>query len=167
MSNVGAEGRSYLRIELADLERLLDIARRDRKMFFAKYPEWKTLYGHRLLCVALCQGSAQHFVDGTYGINDFDVWTFYKTNAKKSWCYRRNVAYDFGIPKFGQSISNPEFIGRRVDCLGRNIDVFRSENVEVALRRYLQSGKTQTAQLLTQKAVVLLEPSLGKVIWSG
>jgi hypothetical protein len=30
-----------------------------------------------LVCVALCQGAALHFVDGENGVKDFDVWTFY------------------------------------------------------------------------------------------
>lgn len=167
MSNVGSEGRSYLTIDLDDLERLRDIAQRDRTLFFKKHPEWARLYQDRVLCVALCQGSAQHFIDGTTGINDFDVWTFYKTHPRKPWCYRRNVAYDYGNPKFGQSNDRPDFIGRRVDCLGRDIRVLKSDDAESAIRRYLEHSKTKSAHLLAQKAVVLLEPDLGKIVWQA
>lgn len=107
-----------------------------------------------------------HYVDGITGINDFDVWTFYKTNPQKPWCYRRNKHYDFGDPKFGQSVDRPDLIGRRVDCLGRDIEVLDSEVAITALRRYLNEGKTKSARLLAQKAVVLLEPNIGTIAWS-
>jgi hypothetical protein len=165
MSNVGPEGRCYLAIDLDDLRRLADIACRDREIFFKKYPEWGRLYRGCVLCVALCQGSAQHYIDRKTGVNDFDVWTFFRTNPKKSWCYRRNVPYDFGDSKFGQSIDRPDFVGRRVDCIGRNIDVRELEDAASAICRYLQQGKTKTARLLAKKAIVLLEPDLGKVVW--
>lgn len=167
MSKVGPEGRSFLKITKNDLKRLLAIAVRDRKEFFKTHPEWARLYANRVLCIALCQGAALHYVTGTTGINDFDVWTFFDTNPKKLWCYRRKKIYDFGDPKFGQSIDRPDFIGRRVDCLGRDIKVMRGENSEAALIRYLSEAKTETARALATKAVVLLQPNLGKIIWAG
>src|SRR5262249_20445218 len=64
------------------------------------------------------------------------------------------------------SISDqPGFVGRRVDCLGRGIDVKDNENVLTTLRRYLLEGKTKTAKLLRGKAVILLDPKCGKVVW--
>lgn len=165
MSNVGPEGRSFLKIELSDLERLREIAEQDRKLFFKKHPLWAALYKDRVLCITLCQGSAKHYTDNVTGINDFDVWTFYKSNPKKQWCYRRNVAHDFGNPKFGQSVTKPEFVGRRVDCLGRDIPVLKSDSLTTALQRYLHQGKTTTARFLAQKPIILLGPNLGKIIW--
>lgn len=164
MSKVGPEGRSFLNLGKGDLKRLLNIAERDREEFFRKRPDWARLYANRILCVALCQGAALHYVTGTTGINDFDVWTFFETNPKKSWCYRRNKHYDFGDPKFGQSIDRPDFNGRRVDCLGRDIKVMRGENSIAALQRYLKEGGTETSRLLAEKPVVLLEPDLGRVV---
>jgi len=167
MSEAGSEGRSYLPIDLDDLKRLAEIARQDREAFFRKHPDWARLYQGRVLCVALCQGAAQHYVDGRVGINDFDVWTFYKTNPERPWPPRRRKSYDFGDARFGQSVGRPNFVGRRVDCLGRDILVLESDDAVSALRRYLQHGRTKTARLLAQKAVVLLEPDLGKVVWQA
>jgi len=117
------------------------------------------------MCVALCQGAALHYLDRTTGINDFDVYTFYRRHPAKDWYGRRIKRRDFGDPKFGQSLDRPEFVGRRVDCCARSIDVASREDVETALRRYLREGRTKTATLLAAKAVVLLEPNCGRVVW--
>src|SRR4051812_48699040 len=110
MSNIGPEGRSFLALDKSDLRRLLVIAQRDRDGFFKTHPGWARLYAKRVLCVALCQGAAMHYVNGTNGINDFDVYNFYKMNPKKAWYAKRIKQYDFGDPKFGQSVDRPEFV---------------------------------------------------------
>lgn len=165
MSNVGPKGRSYLPIQHDDLKQLAKIAREDRMHFFQAHPNWAKTYAHRVLCIALCQGAAKHYLDGTTGINDFDVYTFYRRHLKKPWYAKRHKSYDFGDPKFGQSVDRLDFRGRRVDCWGRAIYIGDGEDVITALRRYFQQGKTKTAKLLAAKAVVMLEPNCGTVVW--
>jgi len=165
MSKVGSEGRSYLPCTIADLKRLAKIASKDREAFFRTHPYWAKLYDNRVICVALCQGAALHWVDRTTGINDFDVYTFYKKNPVRDLYAKRIKSYDFGNSKFGKSVDRPDFIGRRVDCLLRSIEVHGKEDAKTALRRYLEKGKTETARLLSTKAVVFLEPHCGKIIW--
>ena len=165
MSKIGSEGRSYRPIGFQDLFALARIARQDREIFFSGHPEWAKAYAKRVFCTALCQGAAKHYIDSTTGINDFDIYTFYKRHPQKRWYAKRIKSYDFGDQKFGQSIDKPNFAGRRVDCLGREIEVDGDEDCVAALRRYLQEGKTETAKLLAQKAVVLLEPNCGIVVW--
>jgi hypothetical protein len=167
MSTAGPESRSYLPIEHADLQRLAEIARMDREDFFKAHPEWAEVYRDRVLCIALCQGAAKHFIDGKTGIHDFDVYTFYRQNPKKLWYAKRIKNHDFGDAKFGKTEDRPEFIGRRVDCLGRGISVNEGESGTDALRRWLTERPTNTAQFLAQKAVVLLDPDCGCVIWPG
>lgn len=70
------EARSYERITLNDLARLAQIARRDREDRFTRRPRWRP-YADRVLCVALCQGAALHYVDGRNGVKDLDVYAFY------------------------------------------------------------------------------------------
>jgi hypothetical protein len=113
----------YEPIAVGDLERIGKIARQDRETFFQSSAEWAENYAQRVLGVALCQGAALHYLDGTTGINDFDVYTFYKSHPRKRWYAKRIKSYDFGDAKFGQSADRPNFVGRRVDCLGRAIDV--------------------------------------------
>ena len=165
MSKVGPESRSFLPIEMEDLVRILEIARQDRKIFFEEHPQWGRFYEERVLGVALCQGAANHYLDGITGINDFDVYTFYHKHPHKNWYAKRIKSYDLGDGKFGTSVDKPDYVGRRVDCLSRSIEVIEGEEIKTALQRYLSEGKTKTAQLLSKKAVILLEPDCGEVIW--
>lgn len=164
MSKVGPEGRSYLPVVNSDLQRLAEIACVGRTAFFRDHPEWG-MYAQQVVCVALCQGAALHMIDGATGINDFDVYTFYAAQPTKRWYSKRIKSFDFGDAKYGQSLDRPEYIGRRVDCLGREIDVGGGEDPVSALLRYLRRRKTKTARLLAEKAVVLLEPQCGLVVW--
>lgn len=164
MSIVGPEGRSFKPISLDDLEILLQIAVQDRIVFFEQHPAWSQYRDH-MICIALCQGAAQHYMDSKTGINDFDVYTFYKKLQSKRWYAKRIKSYDFGNSKFGQSIDKPNYKGRRVDCLARSIDVDTNEDGIAAVQRYLFEQRTKTAQLLARRPVILLQPNLGKILW--
>jgi hypothetical protein len=74
---------------------------------------------------------------------------------------------DFGLPDFGQSPDRPQFLGRRVDLLGRSINVGEGEDPAEAIRRWLVTSPTKSAYYLRQKAVVLLEPidRIGEQVW--
>jgi hypothetical protein len=159
--------RSYERITHGDLVRLAEIARLDREDLFARKPRYRAL-GEHLICAALCQGAALHFVDGKNGVKDFDVWTFYAAHPDDpDYPWRRRRAVDFGDPKFGLSPDKPDFAGRHVDLLGRSLEEAEGADPAVILRKYLSEGRTETARRLAEKAVVLLEPvdRLGTVIW--
>lgn len=95
----------------------------------------------------------------------YDVYTFYKKHPSVTWYLKRKKSYDFGNPKFGQSVGQPYFVGRRVDCLARAIETPKKDDVTTVLREYLQFGTTTTYGLLGQKAVVLLNPNCGKIVW--
>jgi hypothetical protein len=159
--------RSYLQITLGDLARLAALARGDRVDFFKRKPETGRLYANRLLAVALCQGAALHYLNGKNGIKDFDVWSFYDQHPRREYPPRRVAKMDFGDPKFETSDDSPQFVGRRVDLIGRSIrGADRAEPVET-LRRYLRAGTTASARALAQKAVVLIEPTrlCGAIVW--
>lgn len=159
--------RSQEPIDEADLARLAQIAGEDQADLFQRKPELGHLYGDRLLCVALCQGAALHYVDGTNGVKDFDVWTFYRAHPDRAYPPRRNVARDFGSTKFGTSPERPDFVGRRVDCLGRSIPCAEGRDGLDAVREWLSSGRTTSARKLAQKPVVVLFPASarGSVLW--
>jgi hypothetical protein len=159
--------RSYEPIDRSDLVRLAGIARADLSDFFARKPRYSVL-ADRLICVALCQGAALHYVDGKNGVKDFDVWAFFAAHPNvPSFPWRRRKAHDFGGPKFGPSPDHPDFVGRHVDLLGRSLRAAEGTDPAVVLRGYLSEGKTKTASRLSEKAVVLLEPvdRLGTVVW--
>jgi hypothetical protein len=160
--------RSFLPITRSDLLRLAELARVDRDTFFASHSDWRRHYAGRFLGSALCQGAALHYVGGEVGINDFDVYSFFAVNPKRAWYAKRIKSVDFGDPRFGRSeVSPSRFVGRRVDLMGRVLDVAPSADVATALRSYLAISRTRTAAELASKAVVLLEPTdrAGTVIW--
>jgi hypothetical protein len=159
--------RSNERITLEDLNRLAEIARLDREDLFARRPRYRVL-ADGLVCVALCQGAALHFVDGENGVKDFDVWTFYAAHPDHpAFPWRRRASRAFGDPRFGRPPDKPGFVDRRVDLLGRSIVVGTETDPTANLVRYLSEGSTGTARALARKAAVLLEPSdrLGTVAW--
>jgi hypothetical protein len=135
MENSDPRQRSYLPITHADLARLLALAQQDRRQFFARNPGWAPYYADRILGTALCQGAAWHYVRGEVGINDFDVYTFYAANPARTWYAKRIARLDFGNPKFGCSeISSRGYIGRRVDLLGRALNVPVGSDLAESLR---------------------------------
>jgi hypothetical protein len=156
-------GRSYERIEPADLQMLGGIAAEDREFFYRRRPE----YRDRLLCAALCQGAGKHYVDvargspTANGVKDFDVWSFFAAIAGERFpADKRNRHVDFGPSRFGRWPKEPErfrhFAGRRVDLLMRALPVpLDADPVEV-LREYLAEARTTSAQALAAKGVVLI-----------
>jgi hypothetical protein len=56
--------RSFEPITDEDLARLSALARADREELFGRKPLLGQRYAHRVLCVALCQGAALHYLDG-------------------------------------------------------------------------------------------------------
>jgi hypothetical protein len=83
-----------LPIEHGDLQRLAEIARNDLNELFKRRPKRAEAYRDRAPCIALCQGAANHFLNGKTGINDFDVYTFYRQNPQKPWYAKRIKDYD-------------------------------------------------------------------------
>ena len=168
MSNVGPQHRSFAKIALDDLLRLARIARQDHQKFFQAHPDWADLYRDRILAVTLCQGAAEHFLGGQRGINDFDLYTFYAAHPDRPWYAKRNKPWDYGDPKFGRTVDRPEFIGRRVDLLGRGIPYRDQEDISIAIRRWLRTDRGKSSQLVAQRPVVLIWPEdrCGEVIWT-
>jgi len=99
-------------------------------------PDWGLYYARRVIATALCQGAALHYLHprARIGINDFDVYTFYAAHPRKRWYAKRIQSVDFGDPTFGQSVDHPEFVGRRVDLMGRGIDIGAREDPADARR---------------------------------
>src|SRR5437763_10002021 len=152
------QNRSLKPITLDDLRRLGEIAQADREDFFARRPRYRPLREY-VLAVALCQGAGLHYVNGTNGIKDLDVWTFYAQHPTVVYPARRPITpRDFGNPKFGRTDDSPPFAGRRVDCLGRSLAVPRGADPVAALQNYLSNATTDTASALATKGVVLIEP---------
>jgi hypothetical protein len=114
--------RSLARIDESDLQRLAALAAEAEAGLFARHPLGAGRYAGRLLCRALCQGAALHYLDGRNGVKDFDVWSFYAALDDGPFPYRWRATADFGPSKFGRYPADPPlYTGRRVDFLGRSL----------------------------------------------
>ena len=158
--------RSQAPITADDLAYLARIARLDRKAFFDRHPCYRVL-ADRVICVALCQGAALHFLDGRNGAKDFDVWTFYAAHPDATYPPRRLMSRLFGDTRPSEPLDRPEFAGRRIDLLGRSLNADVDAEPVTTLRHYLSEGPTRSACELARKAVILIEPAsrLGTVVW--
>jgi len=160
--------RSHATITRADLRRLARIADEDRADFFSRHPEFALLYRKRLLCTALCEDAALHYLNGVTGIEQFSVWSFYAEHAEAPFPFQRVSHVDFGRSKFGRAPDGPEtYQGRRVILQGRSIEAAAGDDPIEALQRYLRAAASPSARELAQKAVVLIapDPLAGMEVW--
>lgn len=159
--------RSYERVTHDDLAKLAGAAARDREARFARRPRWRP-YAERILCVALCQGAALHYVDRENGVKDFDIYTFYAEHSVGPFPARWLTHADFGPSPHGRHPDDePSYKGRRIDLIGRSLKVSTDVDPIEAARAYLHRPRTKTARCLARKAVVLIDPAplRGQIVW--
>jgi hypothetical protein len=160
--------RSLERIEIADLLRLAALAADAEAELFMRNPQGSGRYAGRLLGRALCQGAALHYVNGSNGVKDFDVWSFYAQYDDWPFPARWRGTRDFGPSKFGRCSGDPSrYSGRRVDFLGRSLPFRPGVDPAVVLRGYLGRPRTTSAKALAVKAAVLIDPEnrVGEIVW--
>ena len=132
--------RSLESIGQPDLIRLAELAAQTERRLFTRNPDSAGRYAGRLLCRALCQGAARHYLDGTTGIKDFDVWSFYAQRNDGPFPYRWRATADFGPSRFDRYPHDPpSFRGRRVDFLGRSLPATLTDDPVTVLRAYLSA----------------------------
>lgn len=158
-SNLAVKERSFDKFQREDFEQLAEAARQDLLGFVDRNPHHRSLPA-RLICVALCQGAAQHHVDNINGVKDFDVWSFFADDGgSPAYPSRRRGTATFQGERFASST-------RRIDFMGRTLKVRPGLTPPEAIRAYLRQPQTSTARHLSQKAVVMLGPDeVGTIIW--
>jgi hypothetical protein len=158
LSERADQPRSYARVTRRVLDRLSIIAAEDREGKFARRPRW-AVYRDRVLCVALCQGAALHYVDGENGVKDLDVYTFYAVHDVGAFPHR--------WPRPRLQFDRAPFEGHFVDLMGRSLHEEVGADPFEVVRRYLSRPRTKTSRRLSEKAVVLIdpEPFRGRVAW--
>ena len=162
------EVRTYEKLTIEDLKEIEQYAKEELKRFLNEVgnPKGKyRVYENKLIAICLCQGAAQHFVDGKTGIKDIDVWFFFKEDKNVKIPDIKNMRYS--VHKKFTNIGD-----KSIDFLKKAIKqdiINKSESVkpEDILKSYLQNGNTSTSKYLASKSVVGLFPPeiLGKIIW--
>lgn len=147
----------------------------------------KHAWAERRVAVTLAQGGAQHYLDGTTGVKDLDVWIFYAAiPGTPLRCGRYETHADFGLSVHGRQEYPPGFKhrlaarwlayeGRRVDFMVRDLPVdadAAANEVTEALRTWLAAStnatraKKSSPWYLSHKAMIWLAPArAGAVIW--
>jgi hypothetical protein len=157
--------RSFELLTNDDLARLAEIARDVLRNRAFRTPIGRN-YKDRLIMLALCQGGAQHFVDGVTGVKDLDVWAFFRGGIDKPFPWRARWSADFGPSRLGRHSADEGYLGRRVDVMGRSIPVSDMTG-ERAVLAWL-NGRSKSARLLAKRPVIALFPQalFGKLLWS-
>lgn len=100
-------------------------------------------------------------------MKDLDVWAFFARNPVRPFPYRRRGCVDFGPSPLGRHPDDKGYEGRRVDVIGRDIQVAKGHNPLDATQHYVSEGRTESAGFLKMRPVIMLHPKqvLGNVIW--
>lgn len=145
--------------------------------FLHSYP-YTAAFAPDLVAATLAQGAANHYAvanglarrhadPSRAGVKDVDVWFFFRrargrTGFNPRWLQSR----DLGPSALGRNPSEPEYTGRRVDFLGRSIEMRQGEPPEEGIRRWLRRGAGSPAEL-AKKAIIGLAPEsvFGVSVW--
>jgi hypothetical protein len=161
--------RSLAHIERNDLLRLAELAAQAEAGLFTRHPDGAGRYTGRLLCRALCQGAALHYLDGKNGVKDFDVWSFYADLGDGPFPYRWRGTADFGPSRFGRYPGDPpSYAGRRVELLGRSLPAPPGADPAAVLRDYLSAARTASAKAAGSgfKSLAIAELGFHEFSWN-
>lgn len=160
--------RTYEKLGVSDLQEMKCHALKELSRFYVKVgkPAGKyKVYKHKLIAICLCQGAAQHFVNGTTGIKDLDIWFFFKEDANVKIPDIKNMRYS--VDKLLKNLGV-----KRIDFLKKSIKASvlsnsKTQQPQDLLRAYLQHANTTTSKELAKKPVVGLYPEkiFGVIIW--
>ncbi len=166
--------RSFEPITEQDLNELLKLALEEHEAFFKRKPEYESFYKNNLLAIVLGQGAALHYLNGKYGVNDFDVYLFYRDNPEKKMSIRRPKHIKSHLDKF----DNP-----KVDFIRKAINtkyiVSNEDNPQKIIEKLLNESKKPFVKYLTiwakkeknrtRNVVIGLypKPIFKMVLWDG
>lgn len=168
------QARVYPAFEEWHLHRLADLHLKYLDGLFKRCPGGTTgMYKDRLKLICLMQGGAEHFLRGSHGIKDLDVFGFFESlpdpHRKKRIGRGCRTCVDFGESSFGRHPKDPpHFLGRHVDILNKNFVVENGEDPAESLVRWLKSGGMfSSAWFLHYRPAICLWPKnrCGEILW--
>ncbi len=148
------------RIDLLEMKRygLEELERFTTQQGNGKYSAYK----RRLAAICLCQGAARHFLDGTKGVRDVDIWLFFLEHTTVKIPHRRNMRSQ-GFRDFTNLGNKP------VDFMKKMIPstCWEGADIKQTIENYLCQSKTQTARELSKQPVIGLFPDhvFAKLLW--
>ena len=153
-----SESRTFEKITRRDLSKLLTVGKNVESRFFDNNPHLAR-FRNKLVLIALCQGAADHYCDGTTGIDDYDLWFFYehlRDIRMPPRGYLRKIHPGLNCYK-----------DKRVDVMRRSASAFKKGDVKASISRYLTNPINPTPRCLSQKAVIGLCPPevMGEKLW--
>ena len=147
---------SYQRLTDPDLHRIVACVHQVMEEVIFLTPRGR-LYRDRLACMVLGQGGAAHYFDPTVGFKDIDVWLFFEQILRTPFPHRTIWHGDFGQSVHGKDEGDIGFVGRRIDIMGRSIDVSDKTSPLDSVRSWLHGGST-SANYVCLNPVIVLEP---------
>jgi len=150
--------RSMELITLEDLRRFANLTLSCLEAVYQRAPV-AGMYKDRLLFLTLAQGGAQHFCDKTNGLKDIDIWAFYRGGLERPFPVRARWNVDMGPSKFGKHPDDVGYRGRRIDILGRSVEVKEGDQSNDAVARWL-NGSSNSAIELRKRPLIFVYPDM-------
>jgi hypothetical protein len=159
--------RSFEKINKADLAHLVARAKERLDDMLAQNETGRFYSSDSALMACLCQGAARHFVHGDRGVHDWDVVFFFRPNPRWKFPPRWKGLADFGPSRFGTNPCEPQYSGRRIDVMGRDIPASHKQSAQESIAAYLQEGRAKSTRCWAKSPMIALSPGdmLGHVIW--
>ncbi|QRE74392.1 hypothetical protein [Methylobacterium aquaticum] len=176
MSDAPRDTRSFRPIEDDDLRRLATIGLQAFDTLMR--PGNKSqIYSGKLLLLCLCQGGALHHrqcregrpEEERRGIHDLDVWGFFERQPACRFPPRWRGEEDFGLSHFGRRPEDAHFTGRKVDVIGRCLEIEPGGDPVEAVVSWIRSASGSSPRHIRQRPVFVISagPRFGEMIWPG
>jgi len=86
-----------------------------------------------------------------HGLKFLDGWAFIRPHSGSPFPVRWRRTRDFGTSALGYNPDDADYAGRRIDVLGRAINIGDGETAVAALRRYLAGKRPRTVPHLAKR----------------
>lgn len=175
MSDAPRDARSFEVLNPEDFRHLAEIATAGFAEICTPPRQATPAFAGRLRLLCLAQGAARHWrqceegipLELQRGVHDFDVWGFFESLPNQKFPDRPYWSKDFGPSRFGRSPGDTCRLGRKVDLMGRSVEIGPGGPVTAALQWL--NGHNRSPSSLRRRPVIVISPGpdFGRMIWPG